>query len=29
MIMSKVPKVKDKKEVVFQVLWHTMQKFIE
>ncbi len=29
MIMSKVPKAKEKREVVFQALWHTMYKFIE
>jgi hypothetical protein len=28
-IMSKVPKAKEKREVVFQALWHTMYKFIE
>jgi len=29
MIMSKVPQAKEKREVVFQALWHTMYKLIE
>jgi hypothetical protein len=29
MIMFKVPKVRDKKEVVFQALWHAMYKSIK